>query len=59
VPDSAYDFKAHIQQFEVVLLQNALEQCRYNQKNTAEFLGMTYHQLRGYLRKYELTDQED
>jgi len=40
------------------LLTSALEQCRFNQKKTAEFLGMTYHQLRGYLRKYELTDSD-
>jgi len=36
-----------------------MEQCRFNQKKTADFLGMTYHQLRGYLRKYELTDADD
>ncbi len=54
----ACDFKEHIQQTEIDLLKAALEQCRFNQKKTAEFLGMTYHQLRGYLRKYELTDSE-
>ena len=59
LPRDAYDFKDHIQQIEVSLLKDALEQCRFNQKKTAEFLGMTYHQLRGYLRKYELTDQID
>ena len=59
LPTSAYDFKRHIQQQEIELLQSALEQCRFNQKKTAEFLGMTYHQLRGYLRKYELTDQDE
>ncbi len=58
-PESPYDFKEYMQQKEVELLQSALKQCRYNQKKTAEFLGMTYHQLRGYLRKYELTDSED
>ena len=57
-PTEAYDFKEHIQQTEIDLLKSALEQCRFNQKKTAEFLGMTYHQLRGYLRKYELTDAE-
>jgi psp operon transcriptional activator len=57
-PTEPYDFKEHIQSFEVDLLQSALEQCRFNQKKTAEFLGMTYHQLRGYLRKYELTEGE-
>ena len=57
-PTQAYDFKDHIQQTEIDLLKSALEQNRYNQKKTAEFLGMTYHQLRGYLRKYDLTEME-
>lgn len=56
LPTEAYDFKEHIQENEIELLKSALEQCRFNQKKTAEFLGMTYHQLRGYLRKYELTE---
>jgi psp operon transcriptional activator len=59
MPGEAYDFKQHIQQLEMTLLRSALQKCRFNQKKTADFLGMTYHQLRGYLRKYELTDQED
>ena len=59
LPDAAYDFKVHIQENEIELLKSALEQCRFNQKKTAEFLGMTYHQLRGYLRKYDLTEQEE
>ena len=57
-PGGPYDFKDHIQQAEIELLKAALEQNRFNQKKTAEHLGMTYHQLRGYLRKYELTDGE-
>jgi psp operon transcriptional activator len=57
-PGQPYDFKEHMQQTEIDLLKNALERNRFNQKKTAEFLGMTYHQLRGYLRKYELTDPE-
>ncbi len=59
LPQGPYDFKEHLQQYEIELLQSALKQCRYNQKKTAEFLGLTYHQLRGYLRKYELTDAEN
>jgi psp operon transcriptional activator len=55
-PQSAYDFKEHIQDTEIALLTEALRRCRFNQKKTAEYLGMTYHQLRGYLRKYDLTD---
>jgi psp operon transcriptional activator len=57
-PNGAYDFKQFIQDREIDLLKAALEQCRFNQKKTAEYLGMTYHQLRGYLRKYELTDAD-
>ncbi len=56
LPEQQYDFKEHVQQLEINLLQDALERSRFNQKKTAEFLGMTYHQLRGYLRKYDLTD---
>ena len=55
-PSSPYDFKEFVQNYEIDLLRSALELNRYNQKKTAEFLGMTYHQLRGYLRKYDLTD---
>jgi len=55
-PTQPYDFKQHINAKEIELLQAALKECRYNQKKTAEFLGMTYHQLRGYLRKYDLTE---
>ncbi|MEJ8567565.1 phage shock protein operon transcriptional activator [Elongatibacter sediminis] len=55
-PDRPYDFKEHVQQVEIDLLNQALEQCRFNQKKTAEYLSLTYHQLRGYLRKYDLTE---
>lgn len=58
-PDGPFDFKQHIQDYEIGLITKALEDCRYNQKKTAEHLGMTYHQLRGYLRKYEITESED
>ncbi len=58
LPEAPYEFKEYIQQMEIDLLNSALQQCRYNQKKTAEFLGMTYHQLRGYLRKYDLSESE-
>lgn len=58
-PQGPYDFKTHIQDYEIELLKRALEDCRYNQKKTAGYLGMTYHQLRGYLRKYEINESED
>lgn len=55
-PQGPYDFKQHVQDLEIDLIKRALAECRFNQKLTAEHLGMTYHQLRGYLRKYELND---
>ncbi len=54
-----FDFKQHMQDLEIELLKDALEQCRFSQKKTADYLGMTYHQLRGYLRKYDLTETEE
>ncbi|MFT5013989.1 MAG: psp operon transcriptional activator [Dinoroseobacter sp.] len=32
--------------------------CQFNQKKTADALGVTYHQLRGYLKKYDLLDNQ-
>lgn len=59
VGDEPFDFKEHVQEHEIELLRNALKLNRFNQRKTAEHLGMTYHQLRGYLRKYELLDSSD
>jgi len=50
----AFDFKTEIQNYEINLLKQALEQNQFNQKKAAEYLQLTYHQLRGYLRKYDL-----
>lgn len=46
------------QQFEIELISTALANSQYNQKKTAEILGLTYHQLRGYLKKYNLLDSQ-
>lgn len=51
---SGSDFKSCIQEQELALIREALSHCQHNQKKTAELLGLTYHQLRGYLRKYEI-----
>ena len=48
--------KALSQGYEVDLITTALANCQFNQKKTAEALGLTYHQLRGYLKKYNLLD---
>lgn len=46
------------QQFEIDLINNALATSQFNQKKTADILGLTYHQLRGYLKKYNLLDAQ-
>mgnify|MGYP002632594960 CR=1 FL=1 len=48
------DFCQQVQEFEIQMLRQAMEKCQYNQRKTAEFLQLSYHQLRGYLRKYDL-----
>ncbi len=48
------DFTQMVQEYEIALLRKALEQCQFNQRKTADQLKLSYHQLRGYLRKYDL-----
>ena len=50
----SFDFKNEVQEFEINLLNQAMEANQFNQKKAAEFLNLSYHQLRGYLRKYDL-----
>ncbi|MCZ4339584.1 phage shock protein operon transcriptional activator [Shewanella colwelliana] len=55
--DFPLDFKTHCENQETNLLKQALEVGQYNQKKTAELLGLSYHQLRGILKKYNLLDK--
>jgi psp operon transcriptional activator len=48
------DFKARVSRFERELLQRALAEHRFNQRATAEALGLTYDQLRHALKRHEL-----
>lgn len=52
------DFKVLSEHYEVTLIKQALAACQYNQKKTAEALNLTYHQLRGYMKKYKLLDSQ-
>jgi psp operon transcriptional activator len=58
-PELPADLKASVQDFEIDLLNRALENARFNQRRAAELLGLTYHQLRGYLKKYNLLKGSD
>ncbi|MGP9802264.1 phage shock protein operon transcriptional activator [Rheinheimera sp. NSM] len=52
------DFKTLSQDFEVSLIKQALVASQFNQKRTAELLNLTYHQLRGYMKKYQLLESQ-
>lgn len=50
-------FKQQVQDFEIRILREALKQAQFNQRKAAKLLDLTYDQLRGYLRKYELLNK--
>ncbi len=56
-PEFPMDFRQAVQDYEVGLIKTALATHQFNQKKTADALGVTYHQLRGYLKKYDLFEQ--
>jgi psp operon transcriptional activator len=62
-PENRTDFpqslKSLSQDYEIELIKSALSYCQYNQKKTAQALELTYHQLRGYLKKYNLLEGND
>ena len=49
-----FDLTARVNETEMELLQAGLEKARFNQKVAAELLGLSYHQLRGKMKKYGL-----
>ncbi len=48
------DFKARVATFERELLNNALAEHRFNQRATAQALGLSYDQLRHALKRHDL-----
>ncbi len=48
------DFKSRVSRFERELLTKALAEHRFNQRQTAEALGLSYDQLRHALRRHDL-----
>lgn len=57
--DFPMDLKQSSQDYEISMLKQALDDSQYNQKKTAEKLSLTYHQLRGYLKKYNLLENTE
>ncbi|MCY4129320.1 MAG: phage shock protein operon transcriptional activator [Gammaproteobacteria bacterium] len=58
IPRFPVDLRDEIEQIEIRWINNALEANRYNQRSAAEALGLSYHQFRHYLRKYELGSEK-
>ncbi len=52
------DFKDVTNTFEIDLIKQALAYSQFSQKKAAEHLGVTYHQLRGLLKKYNLLESD-
>jgi psp operon transcriptional activator len=48
------DLKAAVNETEKRLLQAGLEKARFNQRVAADLLGLSYHQLRGKIKKHQL-----
>ena len=52
------DLKQTVQNFEIGLIEQALNEAKHNQRKAADLLQVTYHQLRGYLKKYDLLNKD-
>jgi psp operon transcriptional activator len=48
------DLNQRLVDMEIDLLEAALEKARFNQRMAADLLGLTYHQFRGKLRKFNI-----
>jgi psp operon transcriptional activator len=48
------DFRHRVGRFEAEMLRGALAEHDFNQRRTAQALGLGYHQLRHYLRKHAI-----
>jgi psp operon transcriptional activator len=53
------NFKHYCEENEKYVIEKALKTAKYHQRQAAELLGLTYHQLRGMLRKYDISNKFD
>ncbi|RJL18117.1 phage shock protein operon transcriptional activator [Pectobacterium polaris] len=57
-PDLPLEMKPWLLEQEKGLIDRALNQAKFNQRKAAELLGLTYHQLRGLLKKHDIAVNE-
>ena len=55
-PDGTADFRAAVTAYERALLEDALARNRFNQRATAQAIGLSYDQLRHALKRHKLLD---
>ncbi len=48
------DLRQQLQQQEIIWIKQSLAFAKFNQTKTAELLSLSYHQLRGLIRKYDI-----
>jgi psp operon transcriptional activator len=54
------DYKQWQEDQDKALLNHALNSAKFNQRQAAQLLGLSYHQFRGMVRKYQLlNDQQE
>lgn len=53
------DLRQQLQQQEIIWIQQALTLAKFNQTKAAELLRLSYHQLRGLIRKYNININGD
>ncbi|WP_145514266.1 phage shock protein operon transcriptional activator [Yersinia massiliensis] len=58
LPALPIDLKHWLHDSEQQMIKHALEQARFNQRKAASLLGLTYHQLRGMLKKHAILTGE-
>ncbi|MDB1123638.1 phage shock protein operon transcriptional activator [Vibrio sp. kj40-1] len=51
------DYKKWQEQQDIQLLHQVMEEAKHNQRTAAELLNLSYHQIRGMLRKYNIVGQ--
>ena len=57
--DLPINLKDAVRDFEVAAIEQALAAAKHNQRRAAQLLSLTYHQLRGYLKKYGLVNKDE
>lgn len=53
------DLRQQLQQQEIIWIEQALTLAKFNQTKAAELLSLSYHQLRGLIRKYDINVNGD